>query len=263
MLTRTRAIAACAAATASVAAGLAAPAVAAAQWAPAGPAHIIAGGGGPRLTTRVHPAGLTAPINSATFAGYQATVAAGSATVSVATFAVPAVSCTAAALAITPSTGVAVNSYKTFSVAFVVLGCANGTAYAYPGLVVNGTEKDYPASPVAAGDVIDLTTKVSNFRTRVQVTDVTTGVTQKIIGPGARAQAAYTGDDGWVTSPGGLQGVPNFGTLTFGNCLLDSKTLASWHPQAYQRVNSSSVVQIATGALSASGIAFTTQYQNS
>jgi Peptidase A4 family len=202
------------------------------------------------------------PTSSRTFAGYQATVPAGSATVLTASFTAPALSCTTADRAIAPSTGVPVNNYKTVSAAFLFTGCVNGTAVYFPGLVVNGTETDYTASPFAAGDVINLTTKVSTNRTRVQVTDVTTGVTQKIIGPGARASAAFVGDEAWLSSSGALMRVPDFGKVQFKNCLLDGKTLASWRPKAYQRVTSLGVVQISTGAFWPGGTAFTTRYMH-
>lgn len=218
-----------------------------------------------RLTHHDHAIGriTAAPISTRTFAGYQATVPAGSATVLTASFTVPTLSCTTADRSIAPDVGVLANNYKTVSIAGVITGCAGGTAVYYPSVVVNGAETDYPASPVAAGDVIDLTTKVSTFRTRVQVTDVTTGVTQKIIGPGARARAAYIGDDALFTSSGALLHVPDFGKLTFKNCLLDTKALASWHPQAYQRVNSLGTVQISTGGFWPGGTAFTTHYLHS
>ena len=140
-------------------------------------------GGVPMHPGALSPAGSAAareaalrPVSNRDFAGYQTTVTTGSATVSAASFTVPTLSCTATDRAIAPSTGVPENNYKTFSAAFVFTGCVSGTAVYYPGLVVNGTETDYTTSPVAAGDVIDLTTKVSTNRTRVQVTDVTTGV---------------------------------------------------------------------------------------
>jgi hypothetical protein len=77
------------------------------------------------------------------------------------------------------------------------------------------------------------------------------------------ASAAFIGDDGWATSTGRLLGVPNFGTLAFTNCLMDGKTLASWHPREYQRVNHAGIVQIAPGALSSAGTGFATSYNHS
>ena len=221
-----------------------------------GPGSRYAGPG-----TGFHAVGLaTAPANSRDFAGYAAAVPAGSATVMTASFTVPTLSCTTADRAITPST--AVYHGNSVSAAFVFTGCVNGTAVYYPGLVVNGTETDFTTSPFAAGDVIDVTTKVSTNRTRVQVTDVTTGVTQKIIGAGARAQVVLISDNSWTTSTGRWH-VPDFGKLTFKNCLIDGKALASWHPRAYQRVNSNGTVQIRTGGFWPGGTAFTTHFMHS
>jgi Peptidase A4 family len=264
MLSRTRTIITCtaAAAAAGLAASLAAPALATAQQA----ASAVAGPHGQlRFATNDHATGpaTAAPTSNRTFAGYQATVPAGSATVLTASFTVPTLSCTTTDRAIAPSTGVPVNNYKTVSAAFVFTGCVSGAAVYYPGLVINGTETDYTTSPFAAGDVIDLTTKVSTNRTRVQVTDVTTGITQKIIGAAARASAAFVGDEAWLNSSGALMHVPDFGKLQFKNCVLDGKTLASWHPQAYQRVNSVGTLQISTGAFWPGGTAFTTRYEHS
>ena len=217
------------------------------------------------LGTGSHAIGqiTAAPTSNRTFAGYEAAVKAGSATVSAASFTVPTLTCTTTDRGITNSAGVEENNYKTASVSVVFSGCVNGQAVYFPILVDNGHETDYTSAPVAAGDVIDLTTKTSTNRTRVQVTDVTTGVTQKIIGPGASASAAYMGDTGAASSTGSLQHVPDFGKVTFKNCLVDGKALASWHPQAYQRVNSIGRVQITTGAFWPGGTAFTTHFQHS
>jgi hypothetical protein len=262
MLTRTRTILTCtaAAAAASLAASTAAPALATARP----DLSSAAGPGALRLTHHDHAIGRIAarPVNTRTSAGYFAAVRAGSATVLTASFTVPALSCTAADRAIAPDAGIGVGS-KGASVAFVFTGCVSGAAVYFPGLVVNGKETDYRKSPFAAGDVIDLTTKVSVNRTRVQVTDVTTGVTQKIIGAGARARGTFIGDDGWFTSPTQLQHVPDFGKLTFKNCLLNTKALASSHPQALQRVNSRGTVQISTGGFWPGGNTFTTRFEHS
>jgi len=200
--------------------------------------------------------------NSRFLAGYEAAVPAGSATTAESSFAIPTLSCTTVDRAITPSTFIVV-SRTCVSAAFVFTGCVSGTAVYFPGLVVNGKETDFTNNPFAAGDVIDLTTKVSTNRTRVQVTDVTTGVTEKLIKTGGRARAAFIGDDGWATSSGVLEHVPDFGKLKFRNSLIDGKTLASRHPQAIQRVNSNGTVQIAVGSLSASGLAFATRFERS
>jgi hypothetical protein len=226
-----------------------------------GPAGFAA----PRFTSKDHAIGVNVKAtNNRVFAGYQAGVPTGSATTSVASFTIPTLTCTPADRAITPSTAVVVHNGKSLSAAFVFVGCVNGAASFWPGLVVNNGEKDFMTTTFAAGDVIDLITKVSTNRTRVQVTDVTTGVTQKITnGAGGSARATFIGDDGWIDSSGKLEHVPDFGKLKFRNSFIDGKTLASRHPQAFQRVNSSGTVQIAIGSLSSTGIAFATRFEHS
>jgi len=223
-----------------------------------GSRHVAPGTG-----SRTTGLSAAAPTSTRTFAGYQTAVPAGSATVVTASFAVPTLSCTTTDRAFAADVGVPVNNNKTVSLAGVIIGCSNGTAVSYPSVLVNGTETDYTANPVAAGDVIDLTTKVSTNRTRVQVTDVTTGVTQKIIGAGASASAAYIGDDALFTSSQALIHVPDFRKLKYRNGLIDGKTLASWRPHAYQRVNSRGTVQISTGGFFPSGTAFSTHFKHS
>ena len=230
------------------------------------PAGIVAGRSGaawPASQDHAIDQITAAPAKSRYVAGYQAAVTAGSATVSAASFTVPTLSCTTKERAIAPGAGVWVNNYKTVSAAFVFTGCVNGKAVYFPGLVSNGKETDHTTTPFAAGDVIDVTTKVSTTRTKIIVTDVTTGVTVQHLGVGASADAAFIGDDAWGSSTGTEQGVPNFGKLTFTNCLIDGTALSGWHAHAYQRVNSGGTVQIATGGFWPGGTAFTTHYQHS
>ena len=227
------------------------------------PAQAAAGGHRGSGPVAAHAGALL--VNSdPTFAGYQANVATGSPTSSAAQYKVPKLSCTSAARAITPVAGVAVNNFATYSSAFLFVGCRSGKAVYFPSLVINGTEKDYTTTHLAAGDAIKVFTKVTTTGTTVQVTDVTKAVTKKRTGPGASASAAYAGDSAWFTSTSAPPlGVPNFGTLTFTHCLIDGKPLASANPAQYQRVNSSNVVQIATGALSSTGTSFPTQFKHS
>lgn len=226
------------------------------------PAQAAAGRHGGNGPTGAHTRALSV-VSNPTFAGYQANVARGSATSSAAQYKVPKLSCTSAARAITPVAGVAVNNFATYSAAFVFVGCRSGKAVYFPSLVINGTETDYTTTRLSAGDVIKVFTKVTTTGTMVKVTDVTKAVTKKRTGPGASANAAYAGDSDWVTSTHTLLGVPNFGTLTFTHCLIDGTALAGRNPTKYQRVNSSNVLQIATGALSSTGTSFPTQFKHS
>lgn len=228
---------------------LSAPAQAAAQG------H--GGGGGPAAGHATAPS----VTSTATFAGYQTVSPTGPAISSAAGFTLPKLSCTSTYRAITPVAGVEVNNYATYSSAFAFAGCHNGKAQYFPSLVVNGSETDYTSTPLSAGDVIKVYTNVTATATTVKVTDVTKGVTKKLSGPGATPSAAYIGDSDWNSS-GTLLGVPSFGKLSFTQCSVGGKTLASWKPGEYQRVNGSGVVQIATGALASTGTAFPTTYKH-
>jgi hypothetical protein len=196
------------------------------------------------------------------FAGYQANVAAGSATSSAGQYKVPKLSCTSATRAITPVAGVVVNKVPTYSAAFLFAGCVSGKALYFPALVINGTETNYTTTHLAAGDAIKVSTKVTTMRTTVQVTDVTKAITKKLTGPGASPNAAYIADSAWYINRSPV-GVPKFGTLTFTHCAVDGKTLASAHPTKVERVNSRNVVQITTGALSRAGTTFATHFKHS
>jgi hypothetical protein len=224
------------------------------------PAQAATAGHGGSGLASAHARGLSL-LNSDHFAGYEANVAAGSATTSAAQFKVPALSCTSAFRAITPVAGVQTNNFTSYSSAFLFVGCKSGKAVYFPSLVVNGTETDYTTTRLAAGDVIKVSTKVTTGTT-VQVTDVTKGITKKLTGPAGSPSAAYIADSAWYNN-GTLLGVPKFGTLAFTHCLVDGKTLASANPAQYQRVTSSNVVQITTGALSPAGTTFATHFKHS
>ena len=233
-----------------------------------GPAGSVAGRGGELRPTSEDPAVgrvAAAPISNRDFAGYQTGVTAGSATSSAATFTVPTLSCTTTNRVIAPDVGVAANKNKTGSVAGVAIGCAKGKAAYFPFLIANGAEANYTAVHFAAGDVINLSASVTTSGTTVQVTDTTKNVTvaTTLTGAGASPNAAWIGDESWYSGSGARLGVPKFGKLAFTSGLIDGTALGGFHPQAYQRVNGRGTVEIATGALSPDGTAFTTLYRNS
>src|SRR5215831_16940804 len=117
---------ACAVATAGVALGTWGVTAASASGGASATIHH----GALRFANNDHAFGLsTAGVTSTrTFAGYQTTVPAGSATVMTGSFAVPTLSCTTAQRFIAPSAGVLVNNFRSASVSFVFVGCANGAA---------------------------------------------------------------------------------------------------------------------------------------
>jgi hypothetical protein len=217
-----------------------------------GPAGIRAGRGA--------ALGTSTPTSNRDFAGYETAVPTDSATVATASFTVPALTCDTTDRAIAPGVGVPIDKGKSASAAFVFAGCVSGVATYYPGLLLNGSETDYPSVPLAAGDVVNVITKVSKNRSRVEVVDVTSGVTEKLIGSGASASDAFFGDSGEGTNTGALLHVPEFTKLTFKGCLLDGKALARWRPHPYQRVNSIGTVQIVAGGFWPGGTAFTTHF---
>ena len=122
------------------------------------------------------------------------------------------------------------NNFTSYSAAFVFTECRRGRAVYFPALVINGNQVNYTTTSFHAGNVIKVSTKVSTRGTTVQVTDVTTGVTKKLTGPGASSSAAYVGDTSVLTNPITTVGVPGFGTLTFTSCLVDGRALARSHP---------------------------------
>jgi hypothetical protein len=228
-----------------------------------GPAGIVAGRGGALHLTRNGPAvGLSAnaPIRNRDFAGYQTAVKAGSATVVATSYTLPALSCTTKTRAIIPDAAVAASNNRT-TVALVITACVNGKARYFPGAITNG-RGSVSSTSFAAGDVIDLTTKVSTTRTKVQVTDVTTGVTVKRRGVGASARVVWIGDDPAFDRSGARLGVPDFGKLTFKNCLIDGTAFGSLHPRAFERVNGRGTVEISTGGFFPGGTAFSTHFKN-
>ncbi len=224
------------------------------------PAQAAAGGSGGGRGLASAWASAPSVISNTSFAGYQASVAPGSATSSAAQFKVPRLSCTAADRGITSGAGAVVNNFRSDSFAFLFVACHRGRAVYFPALTINGNEVNY-TTPVRAGNVIKVSAKVTTRGTTVQVTDVTTGVTKRRTGPGARSSAAFAGDDNAFLN-GTMLGVPSFGTLTFTSCFVDGRALARSHPFRYQRVNRRNIVQIATGALSSGGTAFPTYYRH-
>jgi hypothetical protein len=224
-----------------------------------GRAGLVAGPGGPAIPG----AGAASVKNSPFEAGYQTAVTTGSATTVTAMFTVPALSCAPADLGIAPAAAEFVNRNGLLTAAGVAVKCESGKAVYFPALVINNVGQSFRTSPAAAGDVINLSASVTTTATTVTVTDVTKNVTTTLTGAGARPHAAFIGDLGWGSNKGVLLGVPNFGKLKFFNSMINGQALGSTGPQAYQRVNSSGVVQIATGPFSPpGGLAFATYYRH-
>jgi hypothetical protein len=203
-----------------------------------------------------------AVTNARLFAGYQTAVPTGSATTVTATFTVPALSCAPPNLGVFASAGEYVNSNQRFTGALVAIKCEFDKPVYFPVLAINGVGTTFRSSPFAAGDVINLSASETTSAATVQVTDVTKGITKMLTGAGASPRLAQIGNLAGFSNAGILLGVPNFGKLKFTNCQVDGKALQSWHPQEVQRVNSSGVVQVATGPFSPAPAAFATYFRH-
>jgi hypothetical protein len=224
------------------------------------PAQAAASAAAGVPATGVNPVAGVGPaiVNSTYFAGYEAKVATGSATTSTARFKVPKLKCTSATRAITAVAGVEVKDYATFSSAALAVECFNDAVVYFPELAINGTQYNYQSSPAYAGNVIELSTKVTTSGTTVTVKDMTRGVTKTKTGAGASANAPYIGDSGAASIA-----VPTFGTITYSGCRIDGATLKSKSPTEYQRESSSGVLQISAGSLAATGTKFATHFKHS
>jgi hypothetical protein len=110
--------------------------------------------GGPASATRL----AQSVIDSTTFAGYQADFSPASATAS-ARFRVPALSCTSAYRGTAPVAGV--NVGVLYSSAFLFTACRHGKAKYFAAVVINGNETNYPRTPFHAGNLIQVSTKVT------------------------------------------------------------------------------------------------------
>ena len=179
---------------------------------------------------RAQPCLRRSPAADPVFAGYVAAAVPGSATSAAAQFKVPRLSCTTAAdRGITP--GVLIANSRSFSSTDLFAICHRGRAFYFPALDINGNQVNYTTA-VHAGDVIRVSATVTTRGTTVQVTDVTTRVTKRRTGAGARFSAVFVGDDSVLLNTT-LMGVPNFGTLTFTGCLVDGRALARSHPARF------------------------------
>lgn len=201
------------------------------------------------------------PTPNGVLAGYSASVHDGSATSAAARYVLPRLKCTAAFRAITPVAGISVDTpTATYSAAFIVTACVNGKARYNAGLVINGHEPDDSHISLHPGNVIRVSTNVTNKTTKVAVTNTTTGVTTARHGNGARAYSVYIGDSDW-TLKGRTVGVPVFRTITFTKCDVDGKPVGNFAPTEYER-SYRGVLEIATSSLISAGSSFHTYFRH-
>jgi len=209
------------------------------------------------------------PKASTTYAGYKATVV-GAVTVS-AQFVIPTVNCSGTGTTFqSTSPMVGVGSGMALIEVGVGLQCNNGNPSGDylqffqigPELSVDSGYSQ-PNGP-RAGDTIDLSASNSGKGTKsATFTDVTTGFTYTYTEPApAATQFPMFVESGnpklWIGRP-----VPNFGSVTFSNALVNGSSLKAAKPNAYKQETAAHVVQIRVGAFDSTGKIFTLTYAHS
>jgi surface antigen len=211
-----------------------------------------------------------APKNSTTYAGYKVS-SAGAVTVS-AQFVIPTANCSGAGTTFQSSSpSVGVGSGKASIEVGVGLQCNNGSPSGdYPEFFQIGpelsTDPGYaqPNGP-RAGNTIDLSASNNGTGTKsATFTDVTTGFSYSFTEPAPKVTKMISAfvesgnPTAWTGSP-----VPNFGSVTFSDVLVNGSPLKAAKPKAYQQATAAHVVQISVGTLDSSGEIFTLTYEHS
>ena len=217
-----------------------------------------------RPAGKFHISSTTNPANQA-FAGYR--VGQTGATSVVAQFRRPALTCTNADTGIGPGafTLSGPSDHQQFSFAGIIMGCTGGTIDpSHEALVVNGAETDY-GKPVYLGDQLMVQLTINAKATVAQVSDLTRGHAFVIsaTGRGEPARLELVGEYAVqdVSSGAQLQ-VPNFGTLNFSSASVGGSPIGSESPVAYDMETSGKVVQISTGALTATNDGFPSVFKH-
>lgn len=224
----------------------------------------------PALASDAGSAGAGGP-ESLAFAGYRYSPPSQhySATT---TFVVPKLKCGSADRAMAATIGLKGQSESDYGgpyriEAALFIGCHGGKAHYWPALNGVTETKDYPADVAHAGDLIVLrvyqtplapgpTVSVvdETHKFRVSTTHIECGACSPIVG--------WAGDSGWRTSGGRLEGVPDFGTLTYTNTRVHGHPLGQTSPSRHNR-RTNVTLQIKTGPLFNSGTAFRTFFKHS
>jgi hypothetical protein len=208
--------------------------------------------------------GLAAAVKSPSFAGYQVNGGGELITWKLrARYTLPKLKCTSASRAIAPYIYLNPSQVGTF------VGCVKGKPDYFPFVVLNGHSTNYTSDHFKAGDTVALRLVEGPKGASISITDVTRKITEKKTGAGKKGLGfPGIGDGSWVVN-GNELGVPNFGTLSFTDCIRNSQALgAGGSPSApavfrYNRVSKQGVLQIKTGGLSANKEAFHTTFKHS
>jgi len=198
--------------------------------------------------------------NTALTASYQAGYIVGAASLTTTqsageTFAVPAVTCAK------KESGIAVASLlftkKSVTGAGVFVECDKKTAGYFAVLVINGVSTEASFTP-APGDSVTISTSESTTASSASLTDTTQAKTATASGKGnKKLEAAFDGIDSLVnSSTGATLPVPDFGTASITAGSLEGGTVAASGAEAIN-METTTVLQITTGALNAGGNAWT------
>lgn len=175
----------------------------------------VLGLAGPVLASPNFRAGVPAK-KSTRFAGYELHGKNGMTDLTT-TIVVPKLKCGKADRAIAPTASLYQDSLSSLYSAGLFVGCASGKAHYFPFLTVNGNKKDYEGVAAHPGDSVTLEVAANTSETVVNVFDSTHPFSK------ARTAPAYTSfvANPWIGAASwrgkhGVEGIPNFGTITFG-----------------------------------------------
>lgn len=212
------------------------------------------------------PAAPATVTKSTGFAGYEyANYVAIPESVS-ATMVVPKLKCkTGEEQAVYAEVGVEGNT----NAAGVVTGCNGKQAYYWPSLTLNNAVKNYSSDKAYPGDKVKLSITQSDSATDVSANDLTHKFDVKRTAAGnATGDDLLVGEDAW-DDPTQL-GVPDFGTLSFSNALLNGSPFGSFGSASslvqYDRYTSTAAsgkLEIATSPFASNKESFKTTFKRS
>jgi hypothetical protein len=170
------------------------------------------------------------------------------------TFKVPILTCD------TTLSGIALGSFiftigSSFSLASVFATCQEGAAVYYGVLAVNGAITFTTFSPTA-GDRVDATVSESATATKVTLKDVGQSKSETVTGIGATNELVEVGIDSLVNSINAQLPVPELSTVKFTAAGVDGTTPKAATVLGVDMKTSTGVLQIKTGALNATGNAW-------
>jgi hypothetical protein len=230
-----------------------------------------AGFAAPALASDAGTVGAGGPENFA-FAGYRYSPSSQYYDATT-TFVVPKLKCGSANRAIAAAIGLKGSTESDYGGPYRIeaglfIGCHAGKARYWPELKWEVAKtKNYPTDVARAGDTIVLrlysTTEApgpavsvvdKTHRFHVSKTHIECGACSPNVG--------WAGDSGWRTSGGRLEGVPDFGTLTYTNTRVHGHPLGQTSPTRHDR-RTNARLQIKAGSLFNSGTAFRTFFKHS